>query len=301
MPPFGRNEPKPDWAASLSRLDYSSLKSTIEELLDSKGLKFSWDEPTGIRIELSEDEYAIAALYRLADRYRFEEIPAVRTALVHDHFASLIDPPQWPMTWGEAQELVRPALFSADAFDETPDFARVIADGVVAVTALGSYEEGVRSISDERAAAWGVSLDIVWERALANVHSDPLIREERTPLAEGAEVHAFFGATRFGAARALQLERYLDGHAPDGALLVVPSGSELVFHEIDRSHPMRLAAARDFLLKVGPTLFLAETIDPVSPHVFWVRSGAWQRVTEIVDDSLAWMPPGDLAALEGPG
>lgn len=132
---------------------------------------------------------------------------------------------------------------------------------------------------------------------LAECSSEPFIADEHTPLPGGGEVRAMFGATRYGAARAIELDRYFEGPAPLGAIVSVPAQNAAIFHVIGNRESFM--AARDFMASIGSDLFKADEEDaPLSPHLHWWRGGAWRPISYADEEGLMrYDPPHDLRSL----
>lgn len=149
-------------------------------------------------------------------------------------------------------------------------------------------------VTEATLQGWGVSPEAGWRAATDNLRADPVLHDEVTKLAGGIPVRAVFGASRFSAARLLALPQYLDLEPAFGAIVGVPSDTELVGHAI-RSRAFEIA--RNFMVQAVAELFNNEETNPLSPHLYWWREGQLTRLTEVVSGRLEWKPPADFEAM----
>jgi hypothetical protein len=294
-----QKQPRPEWAKDLSEADERSLTAAVEELLRSHRIEFEWIDE-GLRLEVPADHHTITALERLANTYK-RAGSLERVALIERHFRQVLSPAQLPERWGAARAGMRAGVRPRASLrgDPWPEVTRELTDELIAVLILDAGGDG-HWVSPERLATWGVTADEAWKIALENVRTEPLLADRRTPLAGGGEVRALFGTTGYGAARAVELDRFFERPAPMGALLSVPAGNLVIFHVI--GSPAAFSQARQQMLRTSASLFNSEEWDPVSPHLHWWRAGRWQPIT-FGDEkgTLRYRIPDELAALEEAG
>ena len=243
-------------------------------------------------IELSERYTATAYFNNLATLWRLET-DLERPALVAEHINGLLTQEPVPATFDEAAPRLK-ARIVTPVYVTTPDttFRPLTKEfGAVPVIEMAHSRHTVIAYT---LGQWGVDADAVWDVAIANVHSEDNLKDEWTPLQFGVRVHAIFGATPFGAARALDLARYLEPEHRHGALVGIPSGTELISHTIKTQ---AYEIARDFMLNVVARLFDEEEIDAVSPHLYWWQQGRWTRLTELSGNRLHWSPPAEFTTM----
>ena len=289
---FGRNpnSSKPSWAIELSNGEYRKLREAIELQLTGSGLVYSWaDGDDGMNIELSDRYTAVARFDTLATKYRLAD-DLERPILVADHMNVIIQNVPPPTDWEEARPLLKAALVPPDYLqgEDIGPLQRPVTDEFVAVLML-DQATSVHTVLPATFAAWGVSLEEAWQIGIERIHDEPVITEEDTALKAGVKVHAVFGKTRFGSARALDVPRYLDADLPYGALVAVPSADIFLCYTIQSQ---AYEIARDFLHQVTADLFSAEEIAKLSPHLYWWQPTGWTRLTTVdADHRLQWDPP----------
>ncbi|MFF1557118.1 immunity 49 family protein [Streptomyces sp. NPDC058279] len=220
--------------------------------------------------------------------------------LVAAHFAAL----EAGAGGGEsAEELLRgahPRLLPVDAF--TPElagamrYARAVADGLVLAYAL-DRPTSVRILTDRDVELVGDRE--LWRAAYDNVMRVPVEYAE-VPGEGGARLYSVYGDSHFVAAKAVYLAevaRQVTGEPlPEaGALVVVPSRHNLVYHPIGDGSVLgavnSLASYALGAYEDGP--------GALSPRVYWWHDGRLTSLTVIDEDTRTFsvQPPPPLFAL----
>ncbi|MEE1769717.1 immunity 49 family protein [Streptomyces sp. JV185] len=174
-------------------------------------------------------------------------------------------------------------------------YARLVADGLVLAYALDRPTD-VRILTDPDVERVGP--EELGRAAYENLMRVPVTHEE-IPV-EGVVLHSFYGDSHFVGSQALFLSaavRQVTGeslpHA--GALVVVPSRHNLVYHPIADGTVVdavnTLAAYALGAYEDGP--------GALSPRVYWWRRGGLTSLTDIDEDtrSFSVQPPQDLLGL----
>lgn len=284
---------RPTWATGLSDREYRTLCDQIDLQLDGTGVTYTWSEANEtMTLELSERYTATAYFNNLATMWRLAT-DLERPALVADHINGLLTQEPVPATFDEAAPRLKARIVTPHYMTGPDIVYRPLTEefGAVPVIEMAHSRHTVIAYTLEK---WGVPAEAVWDVAVANVHSEENLRDEWTPLQFGVRVHAIFGATPFGAARALDLARYLEPEHGLGALVGIPSGTELISHTIQTQ---AYELARDFMFNAVSRLYEEEEIDAVSPHLYWWQQGRWTRLTELSGNRLLWNPPAEFTRL----
>jgi hypothetical protein len=153
--------------------------------------------------------------------------------------------------------------------------------------------DGPAAVDADDAAAWGRSRDELWHLGLDNVRGDGAPRPEPLGPAPGVDLVGLRSPSPFTATHALWMERSL-GAGPHGVLLAVPSRRVLVAHAVRDGS---VVPAVDVLVKMAVG-FHREEPEPLSPHLYWVRDGAWSRQrVEAGDREATFTPSASFARL----
>ncbi|MCT7356001.1 immunity 49 family protein [Streptomyces sp. 15-116A] len=205
----------------------------------------------------------------------------------------------------EPDELLRGAharLLPADSISPeiagALQYARLVADGLVLAYALDRPTD-VRILTDPDVEQVGP--EELHEAAYANLMRVPVTHEE-IPY-DGTVLHSFYGDSHFVGSQALYLSaavhRVTGESLPHaGALVVVPSRHNLVFHPIADGTVVdavnHLAAYALGAYEDGP--------GPLSPRVYWWHRGSLTSLTVIDDDTRTFSiqpPPRLLGLMKG--
>jgi hypothetical protein len=211
----------------------------------------------------------------------------------------------------ESPERIREQLYalvlsSAEAGDRE-DWAAApeVAQGLREFYAL-EVPEGVGTLSADGAARLGApeALRAVTRRNLAAL---PVERHDAVEVGEeGAEVgtfHLLSGNSLFTSSRVLVLDdlvRQLTGVPipPEGALVGMPSGRQLLVHPVDGNVAALVVATMTSFTERQ----FGRTSDGLSPHLYWWHAGELAQLTEATESGgtelSAGLPPDFLALVD---
>jgi hypothetical protein len=127
-------------------------------------------------------------------------------------------------------------------------------------------------VEQREAAGWARSRDELWHVALDNVRAGGRPEPEPFHAEPGVVLVGFRSDSLFTTTHSFWIERTLDA-GRHGVILAVPNRHVLVAHAI---RDASVVPAVDALVKVAIG-FHREGPGPISPHLYWVRDGAWSR------------------------
>ena len=291
-------EPRPEWARPLGS-EYELFRSAVDDHLHGRDAEYDWSVSEGtVTIQRGQLSH-VARLENLVNLYRTAG-HLERPLLIREFFEPVFELEPDIEDWATAQVLMRVGLRSPAYLQSSKgdgiDFQveqRRLADDLTAVLFL-ERSKSWSVCTTEMLAGWGADQTDAWSVAIANLQDDPVIKDETTMVRGSVPVRAIFGATRFSAARLLALPDYVEVDEDRGALVGVPSGSELLAHAITSSS---YEVAGDFLIKAVAELYLAEEIDALSPHLYWWRPAGLQPLTTISRTQLTWRPPPEFTEM----
>ncbi|MFJ8387752.1 immunity 49 family protein [Streptomyces sp. NPDC094438] len=204
------------------------------------------------------------------------------------------------------EELLRGAhvrLLAVESFTseviQAMRYARVVADGLVFAYAL-DRPTSVRILTDRDVER--VGLDELGGAAYANLMQVPVEHDE--VVEGGARLHTVYGDSHFVASKALYLSQVVkqttsESLPDDGALVVVPSRHNFVYHPIaDGSVVDGLNALATYALGA----YVASGKGALSPRVYWWHRGRLVSLTAIDQDTRTFsfdLPPRLLGLMKG--
>jgi hypothetical protein len=277
--------------------EFQFFRDQVEAILREDGRPIEWDEEQGLSLLSPDGDRLVAALGRVASVYARTPYHE-REPLLRRHFEAVLHPLEPPSSFAAAADRLRIGLRARSylAEDSSSLVTRSVADDLLAILYLDAVTFRA-SVNEADVAMWGQPLHAIWRRALDNVHAEPIVHQRTDTVGGGAIVQAIFGWESYGAARSLDLERYIDGVGEQGAIIAVPAIDLFMAHAI--SSGAELAAALRWMADVAAETFNEEE-DPLSPHLYWRRGHGWTRITATSDDGvLYWDAPQELKALLG--
>ena len=291
-------EPRPEWARPLGS-EYELFRTAVDEHLHGRDAAYDWSVADGTVTIRRGHLSHVASLENLVRLYRTAG-HLERPILIREFFEPVFELEPDIEDWATARALMRvglrsPAYLEASKGDGM-DFhveQHQLADELMAVLFL-ERSKSWSLCTTEMLAEWGAEPTDAWSAALANLQDDPVIKDETTMVHGSVPVRAIFGATAFSAARLLALPDYVEVNDSRGAIVGVPSGSELLAHAITSS---TYEVAGNFLIKAVSELYLAEEIDALSPHLYWWRPSGLQPLTTISGTQLTWRPPPEFTEM----
>jgi hypothetical protein len=161
-------------------------------------------------------------------------------------------------------------------------YRRELGGDLIEVLALDS-EDSVTLLSDHDVARFGVQS--LRESGLVNLLAEPFGEWERIEVAPGAAFGLLVGESVFTASRLLTLNDVLrrtlgEISTPDGVLVCVPTRHQLAVHVLADETVMPVLPAMARLALTG----YDDGVGPVSPHLFWYRSGQLQPLSRLDED-----------------
>jgi hypothetical protein len=277
--------------------EFQFFRDQVENILREDGRPIEWDDEQGLSLVSPDGTRLVAALGRIASVYAGTSHHE-REPLLRCHFEVALRPPEPPSSFAEAADRLRIGLRATSYFaaDSWSVVTRPVADDLIAILYLNAGT-AIATVSDDDLRAWGEPPDAIWRRALDNVHAEPTVQERTDTIEGGGTVRAIVGWESFGAARSLELERYIDVIGKQGAIVAVPTIDTFMAHAIGSDG--ELAATLRWMAVVAAEMFNDEE-DPLSPHLYWRRGHAWTRITATGDDGVQnWDAPPELKALLG--
>ncbi|RCH68946.1 hypothetical protein DT019_09910 [Streptomyces sp. SDr-06] len=178
-------------------------------------------------------------------------------------------------------------------------YARVVADGLVFAYAL-DRPTSVRVLTDRDVER--VGLEALGAAAYANLMRAPAEHDEVTE--QGARLHTVYGDSHFVASKALYLSeavRQITGEPlpDDGALVVVPSRHNLVYHPIVDG---TVTAGLNSLASYALGAYEDSGKGALSPRVYWWHRGRLTSLTAIDHETRVFsfdLPPRLLGLMKG--
>lgn len=207
-------------------------------------------------------------------------------ALVREHVAATLHGARRPHSVADALRSATLRLANVDSLPDVHRLAhvRAVAPGLVEVLALDYPQAVIIPDADEitaQAPAAGLVADLVSAaraRLLEQIRGDLSAVTVRTR--EGLSFTAVQSRSMAVAALALALDDLVadlepDLHAPNGFFVAVPNRHQLAYRPV---------VGLSSLLSVQPLAGFAYArheagVDPLSPHVYWVREGRWHQLT----------------------
>ncbi|MBO2450527.1 hypothetical protein J4573_25720 [Actinomadura barringtoniae] len=175
-------------------------------------------------------------------------------------------------------------VLSAEELHDPPETVPEIAPGLHEVIAVS----GDAGLDEEALESLGTPEE---QRELAhrNLRALPIERHEVVHADEGGSYHVLSGETAFTAGRVLVLDdlapRLTGGPIPgDGLLVTLPTKFHVLLHPITGGTVLNALAA---MAEDTVGLFSANEAR-LSPHVYWWRDGAMERLTALDGQSLTF-------------
>ncbi|MDI2131241.1 hypothetical protein [Yinghuangia seranimata] len=231
----------------------------------------------GNQVRVSQDQYL--PLDNLAHFARSTP-PAEWAALVDRHFSAFFNA---PYSATPADQLLRDTRLRLLADDALPDdggfdYVRPVAEGLVEALAL-DLPDTVRMLHDDDVAAAG--LDALRAAGRANLLAEPA-DHELVERPGGAVLHYVSGDSFFVASKVLVLDDYALATTgrplpEDGALVVVPARSLMVYYPIADGH---VVEAINDLANFGLGAY-EDNAGSISPRLYWWHAGALTSLTRI--------------------
>ncbi|MBI2919817.1 MAG: hypothetical protein HYY18_01885 [Planctomycetes bacterium] len=185
-----------------------------------------------------------------------------------------------------------------ERFQETEEGKRgvmvPVAPGIVGVVEL-TGKGGGEVVSADHIANWGVSPSAVFEAARRN-HPRRSARRETGPE---FEVSILMGDDEHVATEVLFLDHYIGADPPAGTLVVVPTQSAMVWHEVRDGGAIQ---ALQTLIVVAHQLF-ERGPGAILPMLYWWRRGKFFMLPlEVQGENIRFSPPVEfVAAMEAIG
>jgi hypothetical protein len=286
VPLFGGRRPSYGWAGPLEGNELDEFLRQLRADLDARGWRYEIGDEA---LEQLEPERRELGLGNLAQGWRLAE-PDERPGVVREHFDNLAAAAEdeIPTDFETARPLLRVRIAAPDyvAYIDAP-MARPVADGLVAVLAVDS-PTAAHLVSREVVAPWGRGEDELFAAGLAGVREEEGLATQAFDV-QGARLTALTGESLYTATWALWADELDPPAAGHGTLVAVPHRHTVLVHAIRdtsaivaASHLARMAAS---MHREGP--------GSISPGVYWVRDGEFERVPTIVRDGDVTLVPSD--------
>lgn len=299
----GQVESLPEWAACFADTgELSRFEGAVRDHFAVSDMNAVVEDGWVVLEGAEQQRYG---LQNLAQKCKLEpqrDWPAV----IAEHFEAMFD---GEARAGEAEALLESFETARDHLVvrlwETADVQEMITDGVseeripgLSCVLMLDQDRAAMSVPAEAAAAWGVETPDLIDIAIENVlrleaGSEPV------SMAQGAKatrLMLFEGATMYGAAVALRLERVRGMMGRQGALVSVPTRDTVFAVPIDDG---------GFVEDLGPILqvtMYAEKSGPgaVSAGLWWYRDGVWTELPYALEGGkLQFMPPAEFNEMVG--
>jgi len=218
--------------------------------------------------------------------------------LVREHFDRVIvsththDLEAIGRDFSQVKSIVKVRLYARESLGEltASTIHRDLGEDLVSVLVY-DLPDAVATVPTEAPSHWPLTLDEVFEIALANVLEQDEVETEVLDLDDGTKFSVMVGESFFVTSHMLVLENYLQPVTSMGALVAVPNRHTLLFAPIadltvvDTLHAMAILANRRH----------AEGPGSLSPSLYWWRDGTLLALpTEIDDDGVRFFPPAEF-------
>lgn len=288
MPLFRRRErPEYEWARPLADGELDAFLGDLRAELDARGWRY---EVRSDALHLVGGEPRVLGLDNLARQYRLVG-RAERRGLVREHFDNLVgaEADEIPVDFEAARERLRVRLAGPDDLAAVPGplVTRPLADDLVAVLAVDA-PTAVRLPAREDVAAWGRDDDELFATGLAAVREEPGVVTRAVDLGR-ARVTAVTGDSFYAATWALWAEELDPPAGEHGAIVAVPHRHVALVHTI---RDLGVIEAVNQLAPNAARLH-AESPGPISPSVYWVRDGGFERLAVVAGERGTTLVPSD--------
>lgn len=292
---FGPNDPPPVWAAFFKPAEWAEFASLVETDLSGRNVDFRLDSDEGVAYVdegTSEEQHLglgnLSQLIHISPRRDWKNV-------VRNHFdqlfrskAEMNEASDKLSDFESIGETLKVRIYPADMPNREVMAFREIANGIIAALVI-DLPETVMSVPRERPEEWGLPLDSLFERGLANVRNQDEVRVSEMPAHDGATVTLLTGDSFFTATHALLLEDHLPKPPPElGALVAVPNRHAVIFHSIVDHRTFgalsSILQAAHGMCEQGP--------GSISPNVYWWHDGKLTHLpAPITDNTIDFDPP----------
>lgn len=228
-------------------------------------------------------------------------------ALVHEHVRAALAPQQEiaELSDRELEPLVYWRLVETQSLPdhEGHPTSERIGDRLTVVLSVDLPESVLTPPEEAWADRGGVGRWQETGRAnlLALLLSDDLVHERMRHPDGAGDFDVVMGDSFFTGSVALLHEHLLRRFSPEaaaarGLLVAVPFRHQLAYRVIDGTPDSALALQNLFRFAL---MGFSDAPGPLSPHVYWVRDGRWEQVTELVDGEPRVVVSEELAAALG--
>ncbi|MGB1249136.1 MAG: hypothetical protein ACPG8W_00775 [Candidatus Promineifilaceae bacterium] len=154
--------------------------------------------------------------------------------------------------------------------------------------------ESISTVGWSTIKNWDLSLDDIFERALANVKRDMPPKITKVQIEEGAEVTVFLSENFFMTTHALFLDGFEDCIGTFGSLVGIPHRHALLCFPIDDVSVVNVLSN----LVIAVHNMHGEGPGSISPFLYWYTGGEYiQLPHEIDDNQLTFLPPPEFIDL----
>lgn len=207
-----------------------------------------------------------------------DEIIAQATASFDD-IADLLAVRMWPKAMLEAtnsEELV--------TREYIPDVISVL---------VYDNPESISTVGWSTIKSWDLSLDEIFDRALANVKKETP-KQTKIPLEDGLEITVFLSESFFMTTHALFLDNFKDCVGTYGTLVSIPHRHAMLCYPIDDSTVIdvlsNLVIATYNMHNEGP--------GSISPYLYWYTGDEYVQLPYALDDNqMTFLPPPEFVDL----
>jgi hypothetical protein len=267
--------PVPEWASFFTPERFAIFVERLELALEKAGIPYELDLEEGSWKALDEQGgkvYGIVNLAQICNQMPMDDWDAEIGPFL-ERIRNLHSEDEVPSDLETVKPMLRVRLFASESVDASMLVTRPVALGFVTCLAV-DLPDKILTVSPERAAGYGVPIDMLFEIGLQNVIEKSAAEVKSFPVGDGAEILSLSGNDFFVASLALALNRILGDEPPYGRLVAVPGRHQaLAASLVDASSLGALGplvhAARG-MFRDGP--------GSISPYVYWVQDDQWERL-----------------------
>jgi hypothetical protein len=268
--------------------------SAVREAAAAVGWQFRSQDADGLEFVDGDGVRQSIGLARFFGRFSQHD-PAEWPARVADYLRTVIALTRGTVNDDLNAQADRILLRVGQPYPKAPGlsvWSRPLPETDLAVMLVIEEGSGLRYVREEMVTASGRTADQWYEQGLENLRRRTPSGALRTMEPESGLLGCCVGDAHDGS-RALLLESLLPDPAPFGVLASIPRRDALLALQLNRQGLQQRSLA---LLKVFTQNQHDEASHPISPEIFWVKTGVWRRFgIEVGQEGVSLRPPRELA------
>lgn len=295
---FGSRDDVPAWARFFDPAAYRAFLETVRTDMVRRGAEVDLAEGM-IHVRLPGEEPSEYGLLNLAQvcnatpRGEWEET-------VREHFdramTCTVEARKLDARAGRLEDVRRALkvrLYHAEYLEQIGAerlVCRIPAPGLVE-TLVYDLPGSVRTVPPEHLGKWEAGKDELFRMGLENVRAEGKPPVQTFDLERGAQFFGLVGDSFFTSSHAMLLGEYVDPMPEMGLLVSVPHRHSVLYHPIV---DLRAVLAINSMI---PVTFGMHQEGPgsVSPHLYWVKDGAWTMLpSKVTSQSITFTPPDEF-------